>query len=665
MKLNYLYALLFFATILLGAALLFPTDLDVVLLYRNSYLYGTALSLLDELDKTNPEDERVILEQARVFYMVGRYERSVELLEELTARQSGDPEVWRQLGQAYRTLQQHRPAITAYEQLLASAPADSEALYLLEEYYRWFQFGDERAANLANIVAYYPRDFYSHEKLIDLYLRMGRGDDAVGAIEHTATTFPDSTDIQAELGQIYLSQRDERALSVFAALHEKYPEREDYFNGLISGLIIAEKREEALDRFAQFFRPRLEEGDYYQRLGQLYLYFNDAEQAIQTLEDKLAIAPTFDTRLQLIDIYARLGRYDRAVDHARQLIGENPERTDFWQTYVDYLATAEYREELVEALERYTATWPDDLRMLRELADAYEWVEDYRSALPVSRRLFAAEPQRDEHRDRLARLLNDLGDHAEAAPHYAWLLDRFPASTPYRQGLLLAVEGMPPGPQALAYARQLYEAAGPELAAGGVLLARLYERQQQPDSSDPIYAELSRAHPDSAGLHAAIGQLLLEGRRLEEARAYFARSMELVPSDDALSGLAAVAYEQNPPDALDLLLRLENRRPDDPDIAYRLGLTYEALADTVNMVSHYRRLLQLVADLEQEDLYSLRRKVHALFRTGDDRQAEELLLQGRTRYPQEVDLINDYAEILMARGEHERALAILREVPEL
>jgi tetratricopeptide (TPR) repeat protein len=665
MKLNYLYVLLFFATILLGAALLFPTSLDVILLYRNSYLYGTALSLLDELDRTNPEDEQVILEQARVFYLVGRYERSVELLEKLVAQQSADADVWRQLGQAYRTLQQHRPAITAYEKVLTSAPADSQALYLLEEYYRWFQFGDERAANLANIVTYYPRDFYSHEKLIDLYLRMDRGDDAVRVIERTAATFPDSTDIQAELGQIYLSQTDERALSVFAALHEKYPEREDYFNGLLSGLIIADRREEALAQFARFFRPRLEDGDYYQRLGQLYLYLNDAEQALQILEEKVAIAPTFDTRLQLIDIYARLGRYDRAVDHSRQLVRESPERPDFWQTYVDYLATAEYREELVETLESYTARWPDDLHMLRELADAYEWVEDYQSALPISRRLFAAEPQSDEHRERLARLLNYLGDHAAAAPLYAGLLDRFPASKPYRQGLLLAISGLPSGPETLAYARQLYQTAGPALVEGGVLLARLYERQQQPDSADPIYTALTRAYPDSAQLHAAIGQLLLESRRLEEARAYFARSLDLTPSDNALSGLAAVAYEQNPPDALVYLRRLESRRPDDPDIAYRLGLTYEALSDTVSMVAHYRRLLQLVAGLEQEDLYSSRRKIHALYRTGDDRQAEELLKQARTRYPQNVDLINDYAEILMARGEHERALAILREVPEL
>ena len=666
MRLNYLYVLLFFGILALGALILFPTSLDVVILYRNSYLYGTALNLLDELEKQNPEDEGVALEQAKVLYLVGRYERVIEILEQLTVRHPDDDQAWRQLAQTYRTVQQHRLATSAYERLLASVPADSQALYLLEEYYRWFQQPEKRAANLEALVGTFPKDFYSREKLANLYMRMGRAEEAVETIERTAKAFPDSATIQTELGQIYLARRDKRALSIYLTLHERFSERQDYFDGLISALIIADRRNEVLARFEAFYTPRLNRGEYARRLGQLYLYLGDSEQAIVQLETSLEISPTIDIRLQLIDLYDRMRRYDRTVDHAHQLVREQPERADFWEIYIDYLATAEYREELVDALKRYTTRWPGDLRMWGELADAYEWLENYPSVLPIAHRLLRIIPKEDANRARLARTYYALGDYSQAAAHFEDLLRRHPGSAEYRQGMWLALEQLPGDTRNFSYARRLYRLTGPEHAAVGLLLARLHESREQSHPAELVYAALSRVHPDSAALHVSIGNQLLDARRLELARAYFLRALDLTPtSDEALSGLAAVAYEQNAPDALEHLKNLERRRPGDPETIYRLGLIYESLGDSTSMVSYYQRLLSLTADQKRDDLYFFRRQAHALFRSGTPQRARELLLRARNQYPESLALTNDYAEILIAEKEYDRALEILDAVPDL
>jgi len=635
MRLNYLYVLLFFGILALGALILFPTSLDVVTLYRNSYLYGTALRLLDELEKQNPEDEGVALEQARVLYLVGRYEKAIEILEQLTTNRPDDGQAWRQLAQTYRTVQQHRLAASAYEHLLASTPADSQALYLLEEYYRWFQQPDKRAANLKILVDAFPEDFYSREKLADLYMRMGRAEEAVETIERTARAFPDSATIQTELGQIYLARRDERALPIYLTLHERFPERQDYFDGLISAMITADRRDEVLARFEAFYTPRLNRGEYARRLGQLYLYLGDSEQAIVQLETSLEISPTIDIRLQLIDLYDRTRRYDRTVDHARQLVRQQPERADFWEIYTDYLATAEYREELVDALERYTARWPNNPRMLGELADAYEWLEDYPSVLPIAQRLFRTTSGEEVNRARLARTYYALGDYDQAAAHFDDLLRRHPGSLEYRQGMWLALEQLPADARTFSFARRLYRLTGPEHSEVGLLLARLHESREQQHSAELIYAALSRVHPDSVALHIRIGNQLLEAHHLELARAYFLRALDLAPiSDDALSGLAAVAYEQNAPDALEHLKNLEQRRP-------------ERARDLVSRARATR--LRAQAYLAKEAWTEAERQLTAL----------------NQRFPEDRFVLSDLATACQRLGQIDRADGIYRQLIKL
>ena len=181
MRLSYAYVFLFFALVIACAALLFPTDLDVVTLYRNSYLYPEAMDLLDQLTERVPDDARVALEQARVLYLVGRYERSTSILENLSQVTPDNPAVWRMLGQNYRTVQEHERALGAYEELLAQAPADSESLYLLEDYYRWFQQPAKRVVNLEVLLTNFPQDLHSLALLLYASLQLMAAGGALGS----------------------------------------------------------------------------------------------------------------------------------------------------------------------------------------------------------------------------------------------------------------------------------------------------------------------------------------------------------------------------------------------------------------------------------------------------------------------------------------------------
>ena len=329
MRFNYLYVLVFFGAVVLAALTLFPTSLDVVTMYRQSFLYGTALEALEAIDDAD-DSGRFGLERARVLFLVGRYDDAVEALVRVTTNHPQDPNGWRQLAQTYRAIQQPRRVIETLEQLTQVAPADSEALHLLDEYYRWFQMPDKAVANLRALVQHSPRNYDNYEKLVDLYMRTGRSEDASGLLASMAEVFPDSSEAMSDLGQVYLSQKDKRAVPVYEGLHRRFPDRADYADGLCSALIVAGQRRRALELFETFYRPRLEPVAYQSRLARTYIYLAEKGNAMAALERRLELSSHAEDRVLLAQLYAELGNYPQAAHHAGVLVQEVPQRRNYW-----------------------------------------------------------------------------------------------------------------------------------------------------------------------------------------------------------------------------------------------------------------------------------------------------------------------------------------------
>lgn len=665
MNLNYRAVTLFFCAILLGAALLFPSEFDVVTLYRNSYLYGDALDLVNRLGSEQDQD-RVALERADLLYLAGRYQETIQLLEEFTVTYPVQVEAWRRLAEVYRTLQQPQQALDALENLVAIAPADSMGLYLLDEYYRWFQMPVQAAANLEALITHFPQDYYNYEKLTYLHLGTGQQEDAIAAYQRCITVFPDSLQPQLDLGQLYLAQKDPRALPFFRDLHRSYPEQHKIVDGLVSALINAGERGETIETFRNFYRDRLEQSIYLHRLSRLYVYLGDPAEAAAVLERELALAPTIETRLQLIDFYASIQSYDLAVKHARVLVRQEPTQANFWEIYIDYLGAGLFKEQLVSALTQYVERWPDDRRMWSELADAYQWVENRQAEIDILRKLANQDPGDTALQQRLANAYLNQGSYARAASYYARLLQGDPGKPDYRQGLLWSLENMPGDPLTPDYARQLYRATGPGLPAAGLLLAQFHSDGKQPQRAAEIYQQLRRAHPDSTQLLVEMGWRLFAAGDVPQAVSYW---REVLAQDKnnrrALSGLADAVLVDDPRQALDYLRLLEKIDARDVPALYRTGLAYEALADSTQMRAYYRRVLALLGNEPNPIPETLRQQAHALYRTGDLNSARRLLAAGQRAHPDHLEILNDYAEVLIALGQHQEALKVLQKVPKL
>jgi len=667
MKLNFWHVALFFAVVALAAVLLFPTSFDVVSIYRNSLLFDSALGALEEMEARHPADRRVALERARVLFLTGAYQDAARLLEEITAQHPDFPDGWRERAKVYRAMLQHRQAEAALEQLLRVAPEDSAALSQLDEYYQWFQEPDRAVANLRAIVEQQPRNYHRHGDLVDVLLRAGDGDGAVAALRDMARQFPDSLEVREYLGDVLLARRDTAAIEVFAQLHEEHSERRDLFDRLCSALIVAGRREETLRRFEEFYGHLLPAPTYHRQRGQIYLYLADLPGAIAELERAASLGQDPAVWRQLAELEARRSRYSRSAYWAAQLVASDSANVGYWRLHADLLMAAGAKRQVVQVFEAAAARWPGDVELTVALADAYDWVEDYRRELQVTRGLVASQPRSARHRSRLARVLASLGRPLEAAPIYAGLLAGDPGSEAYREGLLRAArdasDSEADDARLLGWARQVYDCSPPGAVAPALLLADRFLRVGHAAAAEEVLARLAGRHRSDARLHARIGERLAAAHR-RSAPAYFRRALDLDPREPtALSGLAGLLVAEAPGQAAALLERLAALRPGDVDVAYRAGLARDAAGDSSAAAPHFLRVVAQTSSQLPATAYEAQRRGHALWRTGRGAEALDLLAAARQQHARDAALTTDYAELLIWRGAYEEALVVLEEVP--
>jgi len=663
MQHNYLYVATFFLGVVLVGFLIFPGQFDMVTMYRNSYLYNRALDLLDKLETQRPMNARVDLERAYVLYLAGRYGEAVVLLERLTSREPGNTMAWRRLAAAYRVMQRPRDVMAAYEHLVETAPADSEALYLLDEYYRWLQMPGKALRNLQTLTRHYPKDRYNWEKLFDLYMRTEQIDGAIETLDGIVSRFADNMEERLELGRLYLIKKDARAIDVFEHMYREFPDRGDIVEDLITALAATGREDRAVETFKNHYRGRLPPDAYYDRLAEMYVSLNRPAEAARALEERLETSPSEDTRYSAALLYMDAEQYRMALSHMQMLLNDNPGEQDYWKTYVSLLQSLEMKVELAEALARYTQQWPGDWEMMRELADAYNWNEAYDREVAVLERLIGKYPDREAYRRRLGEGYYALKHHDRAAEHLVYLLRMRPENRAYRDLFQAVIQDMAPGPDALGYARELHAVAPAGDVASAVLLADLCARQKLFEDTDRIYADLVRHHPGDAVLRARIGQLNWYQSRPKKAQGHFEAALEMAPDNaEALQGMADVLSGDRPLEALGYLERLSAVDPERPETAYRMAEIHDALGDTARAVPFYRRFLERAPGSSRADSYFLRQRAHALFRTGSVQQAMSLLSEGQTQYPEDLQIVNDYAEILIHQKRYDQAMALLNRL---
>lgn len=245
----------------------------------------------------------------------------------------------------------------------------------------------------------------------------------------------------------------------------------------------------------------------------------------------------------------------------------------------------------------YLIAHPADARALFDAGYAADAENKLDDAEAFYSRAVAANAKSFEAQLALGLLLAREGKFDEARPHLveATQLDAGDAGAATKARAWRALAQIDRRTDPAAASNDLLEALKltPETPADTLLAAELADQAGQADAAEKAYRRVLAKDPTNAEATAALGHLLLQQKQYPEAETLLRAALEKKPDDPVLTAqLAAALAAQDKGEALPLLQKLHNSRPQDENITRMLA---ELLSEAGKAVESNQLYGQLIA----------------------------------------------------------------------
>ena len=684
---------------------------------RANRQHSQARETLEAAAKAVPKDTRILSALAELYTAAGEHHLARDTLARALTLAPADGRLLTRYGAVLRTLGEFHEALSVLQAAADNAKGERRADALHEMALAYHATGEHEAALAAAQLAVASRPDHApyQAALGSIALAAHRPDIAVDALS-TAIAASDATpDLYNQLGRAYRALGEpHRAMEVHMLALRMQPDNLDYqFDFALAARddgqhapaavalreVVAARPEDAeawlalglsqealvcwkdaaaaLTTAARLLPDRPEP---HQALGRVYMHLNESGPAITALGRALSLAPDDIESYHLLgDAYAALGRVEQAVQAYHQALDRSPDDGVLHNAVGTALLNLEAYAEALPVLERAHALAPEDASVCNALSRVYETLGRHEAALDAARTAVTLAPEHAPYHAALGRL--QLDDDAQAAAdEWAAALALDPDDVTTRWQLIdlydrlkqpaMALEAVLPllaeqctDTALLQRATRWALAAGDTHRAGHLIALAL-----SCDGTDPelhaLAAEVSVASgemmnaltslryaielaPRKPAFHIRIAELLLDQNRPADAlvEAEQAASLGVETTEDLLALGRLFNRTQRWSSALPLLMQVVEHRRDDP--AAWLELAQARIALTV-------RAVQLAeAGVARERLPT--RDLQATLRVIE--QAISLGADGPT-----ARVLHGQAYSLL--GEHERALALLKEAYE-
>ena len=243
------------------------------------------------------------------------------------------------------------------------------------------------------------------------------------------------------------------------------------------------------------------------------------------------------------------------------------------------------------------------------LAYAYDHHSQPESAVTELEAALARDPDRVDAELYLAGVLSRLNRRDDALAHYRRATELEPNTAEAWAGIGRSLCALKRFDEAEPALRQALDLQGDAPAPGTLgLLAAARQALGAPDEAEALLRQAVALEPDATPLRTALGGLLLQQSRLEDARTVFDRVLKDDPrSFDAHQGLGLIAIQQQRrDDALQHLQAALNARPGHVAVLRNLGLLHAQLGEFDQAEQCFQAVLQR-APQDPQALEALRR----------------------------------------------------------
>lgn len=429
-------------------------------------------------------------------------------------------------------------------------------------------------------------------------------------------------------------------------------------------LFIAAQREKLLGNFEKAetqFRELIEmdgnDPTVYFSFAQVLSRIDKLDEAVAMAEKAVKLDDKNEWyKIYLTEIYEKNGADQKAAAVYEEMVKNNPNNYDYYESWAFYLIRAQAVGEAIEVYDLLEEKVGVSESLTRKKHSLYLLSGETKKATKELENLAAAFPEQTEYQHLLAAFYKEMGALDKAKDMYAKILQRHPNDAT----ALLALRGESAGAENDDYAelRQIFERSDiPVDAKMKELLPLLQQAIESKDNRQKratlqLAEVLVKAHPNEAKVYAAYGDLLYHDEQWKAARTAYERTLELDES-------VYLVWEQ--------LLYIYWQQEDYETLADRSEAAMDLFPNQSSIyLFHATALYHLgeyedAIDILQEANFMVgndavkKAEIHQQLaltyeKMGDTKRADEAFDQALQAQPQSVLLLNTYSYTLAERG---------------
>ena len=561
---------------------------------------------------------------------------------------------------------------------------------------------DEALSRIDKVIAHNPDNAVLQFERAMILIDASRLDAAETALRKVTIARPDLYDAQRVLGRLLLDRagtdraKVDQALAHLQAAYKVNPDDIGTGMGVAQILLSTGRTAEAEKVLASLLERAPDQRTLNYVYAQLLTKLGRGDESKQYLQRAVEVDPTFGPAiLQLIDIYQKENEWKKAAEIMQPLITEDPMNLDLQRQQAYFYLRGGMAEKARAAFKALIEADPKDTRSQFYLAEALNDLEQYAEADKIYRGLLEKNPSDAEV---LASYgLSQIGQRK---------LDD--AAKTFR--LLLGIADLPDNLQVLAKTQLAYidlqkgnyQAAVDD--AKSVLIFRdkpntqainialdAFKKQKRYSDAIALLQPLVDNFAGDAFVNARYVEMLLRAGAVDRAKLAATTQVKFGTKNTIATAEAYVQTEQYQP-AIAMLQDALRKTPDDVDLQFELGSTYERSGDTKSAERVFLGILEKHAEhagtlnylgyMWADHGVNLDRAAEMLnravkqeprngayidslgwvyFRQGKLDLAEKYLADAAKLLPRDATVHEHLGDVLAKRGEVHRALDLYRE----
>jgi tetratricopeptide (TPR) repeat protein len=432
---------------------------------------------------------------------------------------------------------------------------------------------------------------------------------------------------------------------------------------LIAGIEVAAKEyDKAVDTYAKALKVEPKNRDALLYLGVTLAEVGREKEGVATLEKLVKLKESADSNIDrsvalyyLAKVYEQSGHKDKAIQSFQSALKHRPGFAKAALALADiYFERHEDRKAYQVMAEAFDESRSPELA--ERLAERHLEKNDFKSAVVYLETLVEEDPSNQNMKLRLALVYWQIKWLDKAQFLLSELHDRYPASSEitFYLGELELERNQPEA--ALAYYREV----SPEYAKYDQMVSRVvfvYRQQNKNNTAELFLADAMKKRPDIVAFYPLLAALYEDEKRLAEARETLEQGEKLFPNDENILYYLGFTYDRlgKKEPAMLRMRRLLELNPNNANALNFLGYT---LLEGGKELAEARGYLERAVKLKPDDPFVLDSYGWLLYRLGKSQDAMKQLEKAYSAKPGEGVIAEHLADVYVALNMPRKALAV-------